>query len=229
MKTIRTSSGTFLIVLVLGTVLTISCRDKYEPNGDNTETIALRVINCAGPYEILSLWVDNERVIWSAYADIATPYVRVSPGTHEVRLSERASDPPDFLCSGTFTFRAGIPTTIAVLESLPPLLNLIAFEDDWTTDSSQAKLRLIHLASSLPVLNFGQAGNPDIFINVSYTEATAYARVPAQIGVFDFEEAASHDVLFSVLDIELNAGQNYTMFLCGDLTVSCEPDSGDNQ
>ncbi len=204
-----------LALAVCSLVMLAGCADDddSETNGA-PQTARLRAAHFTTAVTTVDLWVDGSIVLENVgYGDV-TSYVAVNAGTRVVQISAAGTNPPSVLFSENLNVPAATASTIAAAGSLFDL-TVIAYDDDRHPDSTQAKLRFIHLSPDAPDVDMDAVGQPQLFASVDYTASTAYHLLPA--GTYDvlIRQAGTSTLLLSQSDLPFEAGHNYTLFLIG--------------
>ncbi len=120
---------------------------------------------------------------------------------------------------------AGQQFTVVVTGEAPSFNALVLSDNNSPPPAGQAKVRFVHGAPDVPPVDVTQ-GDRVLFDNVAFRGVGGYVNVPAGTYTLQMRPDNQSDVLFTVPNVTLTAGQIVTLFAAGkaaDNTLAAVP------
>jgi len=183
------------------------------------------VLHAAPDAPALDVHIDDSlRVPNLGYGKISD-YVSLFPERHRLRIFPTGTRRPEdvLVDDGLERLRSGLDFTIAATGSLQDL-RAVMFVDsaplpvegrERRLAPGRTQLRVLHLSPDAPAIDVGVTGNPALFLQVGFTEATPFKELES--GTYDIQvRRAGHDAIIATLrQYAVAGGCRYTLAALG--------------
>lgn len=200
---------------------------------DQHDQAKVRIVHASPDAPAVDITVNGETVVENAEFKAATDYLMVPAGEHEVSIFAAgtvAEGNP--VLTATLKVEAGKAYTALAVNKLESL-EVAVLNDDMTTTSGKAKVRVGHFSPDAPAVDVAVSGGDVLFPNAPFKAVTDYAEVdPATLNL-EVRVAGTEDVVLSLPNTELKANTIYTVLAVGfasgepalDVVVLADPSS----
>lgn len=185
----------------------------------------VRILHASPGAPAVDVYVGEEQKVASLAYGQLSPYFTLLPERHRLRIFPAGDHSPgDVLVDDTLPrLRPALEYTIVALGE-PQDLRATVFEDstpqpmqgrERAPAAELAKVRILHTSPDAPALDVGVTGNPDLFLQVGYGEATDFKEM--EQGTYDVQlRRAGHDALVTTLPrYDITGGRRYTLVVLG--------------
>lgn len=145
----------------------------------------IRVVHAAPAAPIVDVYVDGAKLLPNFAFGTVTDYVQVTAGAHAIAVVPQGQDISKAVISQSVTVDASKQYTVAAIGNTNPAVTpaLVAFLDDNTLTTNQAKVRVYHLSDNAGAVAVATGGKT-VIPSLSFQNASGYLTVPA--GTYDF-------------------------------------------
>lgn len=217
MKTIQAwFNNPALIVLLFSTMgFVSSCSKDDDTNG----TASVMIVNSVEGSAAQDFYLDDAKVNSQAVASGQTNgYFTVNGGNHKADF--KSSNSTTVNATSNMNFQNGKYYTVYYTGSASSA-STFTTEDDLTAPAAgMAKVRFVHLSTAAAsAVDFGVTGGAKLVTNLAYKTASAYQSVsPAT--TFQLFAAGSTTVGLNLINLGLQAGKIYTIYVSGSTTAT---------
>lgn len=187
----------------------------------------VRILHAVPGAPPIDVYIGESQLVASLAYGRLSDYVSLLPGRHRLRVWPGGGhDPGDALVDDTLErLRSGLDYTIVALGEVPDV-RALKFEDstqppvqgrEGVPAAEVAKVRIVHASPDAPALDVGVPGNPGLFLQVAFGEATDWRQL--EHGTYDIElRRAGHDASVARLPrYDIAGGNRYTLVALGRL------------
>lgn len=155
----------------------------------------------------VDVYVDGEPVLTNIAFRVASEYVELPPGQHDVSVAP-AGSPAGGPALASLPMNAAAGASTVGLFGPDGDFSLAAFTDDFTSPpSGQVKIRAIHagIRTNADAVDVFANGQP-LFTNLSFQQATQYMTLPGGTAEVEVRAAGTEAVLVSGGQVNMPAG-----------------------
>lgn len=186
----------------------------------------VRVAHLSPDAPAVDVLVDGSAVLEEVPFGTVSDYLQLPAGEHTVTIQTAENDTVVF--EGNVTVEAGTAYTIAAAgevseETFGPQIYVDDFE---IPSSDNASVRLIHASPDAPAVDVTVASSGAVlYDNVSFTNATDYATVPAGNYTLEIRPATADNdgEVVTTVNVSLEGGTVYSAIAAGYLSPDDEP------
>jgi hypothetical protein len=146
-------------------------------------------------------------------------YQPLPGGTQDVKLYQAGDDPETSkpTLEVNADFEGGDSYTLAVVGLVGDgSLSAKLYEDDNSPPSEgKTKMRVVHAVPDVGAATVSEQGGEDLFDLPGFSNASDYAEVPAGTHTLEVKPAGSDEAALSIPNVDLSAGEVYTVFAAG--------------
>jgi len=145
----------------------------------------VRVVHAAPAAPNVDVYVDGAKFLPNFAFGTVTDYVQVAAGAHSIAVVPQGQDISKAVITQSVTVEASKAYTVAAIGNSTPAVTpaLIAFADDNTLASNQAKVRVYHLSDNAGKVAVATGGST-VIASLAFQSASDYLTVPA--GTYNF-------------------------------------------
>jgi hypothetical protein len=205
--------------LLLAAMLVISAMAPGQvalaQDGESEPDGSVRFIQASPDAPALDILVDGAPVAQELQFGDATEYAPVTPGEHSIQVVPAGEDANAALAEEDLEVDSDGAYTVAVAN----LLNEIEIQtfqsntDD--LDENQSRVRAISLSPDVGEIDIFHVGGDQWFDNVNFGEDSDHHDVDADTYDLDIRLNDSEQVLLSVPALEVEAGNEYSLYVLG--------------
>lgn len=165
----------------------------------------------------VDIYVDGRLLIGGAQFQYYSELFPLSGGSHKIEVRVQGTN--NVLISGNITFEAGHNYTIIIYGTQQKVMILPIRDDSSCPMTGQARVRFIHAAAGVPMVDIYTGGNTKLFGGVSYGQSSQpmYSTIPS--GTYSIQAAPTGTRSFILnVPINLKSGGVYTMIASGNGT-----------
>ncbi|MBX6331943.1 MAG: DUF4397 domain-containing protein [Gemmatimonadaceae bacterium] len=213
------SARSLLSLPIASLALLAACNDSVPTGGGpSTATTHVRVVQAIPDAPALDLLVSDTVAFSGLTFDTVTDYATLGADSDTVVI-RRSSDQQAVLQTG-FTLGSGVFYTLVLYNPLADPHAKLFLDDTTTPPNGNAKLRVIHLAPSMGIVDlYLSAPGTDITaqspIRTGITFPFASVYLPVIAGTYDirFTETGTKNIVLDMGNVTLGNGQNRTIAL----------------
>lgn len=179
----------------------------------------LRLVYAAPNGPAVDIYVDGQRKTTASQFGEITPYLTVTPGTHQIQVFAASAGPAGAALLDTqVTFQSGQAYSVLATDRVEQM-SAVVLNDALTIEpGASAYVRLVHLSPDAPpVADVAVTGGATVASNLPFKGATAYLPITPGTYRFDVRPAGAAVTLATTAPLTLAAGQIYTVFVMGQL------------
>lgn len=185
----------------------------------------MRVLHASPNAPALDVYIDDSPRFPNLTFGQLSDYVSLWPERHRLTVSPAgARRPEDALVDDKLeSLRSGLDYTLVAMGDMKDL-RMVLFDDstplpvegrERVPARGRAKVRFLHASPDAPAIDVGVTGNPALFLQVGFTEATPFKELES--GTYDIQlRRAGHDALIATLpQYAFAGGYRYTLLALG--------------
>ena len=200
-------------VLALSTLMTACLEDHSEAVLPNLALVSF--YHCAPNVHDLDIIVDGQTKVNNApvkYGDYSD-YLAFYTGQRDFEFVKDNHN--DVLVDTTLTLLANKTYSVFLANPLDSVQAVVLLDSAKTPDEGKAMIRFVHLSPDSPVLDIF-IGTEKAFTELNYKTGTYFREMNAGKKTLQFKtNNGTNDILLTVPNVELKAGEYYTVVLQG--------------
>ncbi|TCP63836.1 DUF4397 domain-containing protein [Baia soyae] len=189
-------------------------------SGRSKEMGSVRVLH-ASTYESVpvDVYVNQKPVVRNLPFSGITEYFSLPPGEYQMHIFP-AGRQDEAILSQSVTIRSRRAYTLNTADIGTDLgVELLSYEDDLRKVPRRSKVRLIHVSSDMERVDIAVKGGNVLFSDVDFKEARFITLNPG-IYTWEVRPAGRKEAEFTIPNITLKSGKDYTIFTLGRVSES---------
>ena len=195
------------------------------------ETANVRVAHLSPNTPAVDIWLDGKVVdsLKNVSFKAVSPYLKIPIGKHDIAVyvAGTTTNPAIDVKGLNLEKKSYTVGAIGLLSGTgAQALRANVYLDDLTTNTTKARVRVIHASPDAPAVDVGVKGDAPaaaVVKNISFPDATtAYLELPAAVYPLEIRPTGTATVAFSFNTPALEAGKVYTVFAVGRLGTAGE-------
>ncbi|KGX91985.1 peptidase [Pontibacillus halophilus JSM 076056 = DSM 19796] len=177
-------------------------------------TSKVRVFHASPNAPAVDVYINGQMVLRNVSFGQISDYVDLPAGDYRIEVK------PTGQISAVITESVRVPGggafTVAAVGNVEDI-SLLTIPDDVNGEQGKAKVRFTHLSPDAPRVDIAVKGGDVLFSNVGFKESTDYITLPPTKVDLEVRPAGSKQVVLTVPDVRLKAGEVYNAVAIGYL------------
>ncbi|MRH41814.1 DUF4397 domain-containing protein [Aquibacillus halophilus] len=200
---------------------------------DNHDQAKVRIVHASPDAPAVDITVNGNTVVENATFKIATDYLMVPAGDHEVSIyaAGTVADGEPVLTT-TLSVESDQAYTALAINNLENL-EVSVLSDDMMTTEGKAKIRVGHFSPDAPAVDVAVTGGDVLFENAEFKDVTDYAELDPATLDLEVRVSGTEDVVLSLPSTKLKENTIYSVLAVGlasgepplDVIVLADPSS----
>ncbi|MCT8136905.1 DUF4397 domain-containing protein [Anaerobacillus sp. CMMVII] len=191
----------------------VNVRNSYESRSAWREPAKVRVLHVSPDAPKVDVFVNNEKSLENITYYQISPYLDVPAGSYKIDIYP-AGQTTNPVLTQTIEVQSGRNYTIAAAGNLADL-ELVPVIDTTEIPRNKSKVRFWHLSPNAPAVDIAVKDGDVLFSNVSFGEDAEYLELPPGRVTLEVRLAGTKDVVLTIRDTNLKAGEAYTITAIG--------------
>lgn len=213
---------TILFILAICSILVLASCTENSGSGPDPETnkASVRVIHTSHDAPAVDILIDDSEAVSDLAFGASSGYKSVDEGQRSLKITA-ANSPSTVLITDSLTFEEGKSYTVFAVGALANI-DWIVQEDLRTSNSSKAKVRLLHASPDAPPVDvkLGNGSGTALFAGASFMDLSNYLEVDEAAYSFAIAVADTTTEVEVYAPVTVNNGSVYTIVAHGTVNAT---------
>ncbi len=203
-------------VLILAAALVAMFAVSVLPAAaDSHNNARVRVVHASPDAPAVDILVNGNRAITNLAFPNGTDYVSLTAGQYRVQVVPAGQPASAAVIDANLNLAAGQDYTVAAVGQVANIRAQVYNDNNAAPAAGQAKVRVIHASPNAPAVDVAVRGGAVVVPNLAFPNASDYLAVPAGTYNLDVRAAGTQTVALGLDNVQLQAGQVYTVIARG--------------